>query len=276
MKRLHLIELQDQFWFPASARDALTDYIRSAFALFRPPTQILSYINYVLDKAGADRIVDLCSGGGGPWSSLCRSIRSALPNSICLTDKFPNVRAFEQAALNSQGRIEFIRYPVDATAFPPTIPGVRTLFCSFHHFRPPEARAILADAINRHQGIAIFELTRPSIASILSMLATPVLVMLLTPFVRPFRFSRLVWTYIIPIIPPAALIDGIVSCLRTYSLHEMRELIAGLPAEHYGWEVGEAKSRWGGISWLYVLGYPLGIEQPHDRSQGEPHLGAEV
>jgi hypothetical protein len=36
-----------------------------------------------------------------------------------------------------------------------------------------------------------------------------------TPWIRPFRWSRLLWTYVVPIIPAVLLFDGIVSCLRT-------------------------------------------------------------
>src|SRR5450759_4223616 len=36
-----------------------------------------------------------------------------------------------------------------------------------------------------------------------------------TPWIRPFRWSRLLWTYLIPIIPLVFLFDGVVSCHRT-------------------------------------------------------------
>ena len=39
--------------------------------------------------------------------------------------------------------------------------------------------------------------------------------------------------YLIPVIPFVLWFDGIVSCMRTYSLRELGELTAGLPANGY-------------------------------------------
>ena len=40
---------------------------------------------------------------------------------------------------------------------PESLNGFRTLFSSFHHFRPEQARAILANAMEKKQAIAVFE-----------------------------------------------------------------------------------------------------------------------
>ena len=55
-------------------------------------------------------------------------------------------------------------------------------------------------------------------------LLAPIVVLLLTPAIRPFRWSRLFWTYVIPAVPALVLFDGIVSCLRIYSPEELRAL----------------------------------------------------
>ncbi len=58
--------------------------------------------------------------------------------------------------------------------------------------------------------------------SIVSMLFVPLGALLVTPFIRPFRWSRLVFTYVIPVLPLLIVFDGIVSCLRVYSPDELR------------------------------------------------------
>ncbi len=58
---------------------------------------------------------------------------------VTLTDKFPNLEAFERARSQSGNMIEFVTEPVDARAVPRELKGFRTIFNSFHHFRPPDA-----------------------------------------------------------------------------------------------------------------------------------------
>ena len=82
------------------------------------------------------------------------------------------------------------------------------------------------------------------------------LLLLLTPFVRPFRWSRLLFTYLIPLIPLLVLFDGTVSFLRLYSREELREVIAAVPgSERFTWQIGSEK-----VPGLPVrLGYLLGV-----------------
>ena len=46
------------------------------------------------------------------------------------------------------------------------------------------------------------------------------------PACPPFRWSRLLWTYLVPVIPLVLLFDGIVSCLRSYRPDELLKLVA--------------------------------------------------
>lgn len=91
----------------------------------------------------------------------------------------------------------------------------------------------------------------------LLMLLVPLMVLLMTPFIRPFRWSRLLWTYLIPVVPLVSLFDGWVSCVRTYSVQELRELTEALDAKNYHWETGAVKSRSGLIPISYLIGVPI-------------------
>ena len=53
----------------------------------------------MLRQTNANAIVDLCSGGSGPWVSLKKRLEGDLgqPIDVTLTDKFPNQRALERA-----------------------------------------------------------------------------------------------------------------------------------------------------------------------------------
>jgi len=65
--------------------------------------------------------------------------------------------------------------------------------------------------------------------------------------------GRIIFTYLIPIVPLFVLWDGIVSSLRTYNIEEMKVLINGVEGkEKFNWEVGKVKSGPGVV--LYLLG----------------------
>lgn len=255
MKRLHLFEFNDQAWLPSSLRDALTDYLQFVITKGRAYAPIVPHLKHALECANTNRVVDLCSGGGGAWPSVLPEMSDTLH--IELTDKFPNEQAFRQIQAASPAQIQFHAQPVDASAVSSELTGFRTLFSSFHHFPPDQARAILSDAVQKGQGIGIFEGTQRSAPAIVLMLLTPLIVLLVTPLIRPFRWSRLFWTYCPPIVPLMVPFDGIVSCLRTYSPDELRAMVAGIPnAQTYHWEIGEEKPARGGLPITYLIGYP--------------------
>jgi hypothetical protein len=243
MGRLHLFEIHDQSWCPRSLRDALTDFLQFTINLGRTYAPVAPLLRDAVARAGATRVVDLCSGAGGPW----RGLRQEIPVPVVLTDKYPNRAA-------RSGGLPFDPGPVDATAVPADLRGFRTMFTAFHHFRPAEARAILADAVQQRQGIGVFEISRRAPLEIAVIALTWLAVLMFVPFIRPLRWSRLAWTYLPPILPIVGLFDGIVSCLRTYSPTELRELSRGL--DSYDWEIGEMRSGWSPLVVTYLVGVP--------------------
>ncbi len=52
-----------------------------------------------------------------------------------------------------------------------------------------------------------------------------------------------------------ALVDGAVSCLRTYTEDEMRELAQGLGGESYRWRIGIERK--GTVAISYAIGSPV-------------------
>jgi hypothetical protein len=162
MGRTDLFEIHDHPWFPAFLRDLVTDALQAVWNfgnLYRP---ILPLLWDALSKAAAKEVLDLCSGGGGPWHQLIQDLERDLhfPISVCLSDKYPNQEAFRRAVLDSDAKIGFDPRSVQATDVPADQKGFRTMFSSFHHFRVPDARKVLADAVQHRKGIAIFEMVR--------------------------------------------------------------------------------------------------------------------
>ena len=233
--RVHLVEIHDLPSCPPSLRDALTDFLAFSENLGGAYDPVAPLLRRALERANARRIVDLCSGAGGPWRRL--AVRVGVP--VLLTDLYPHGD-------------NVVR--VDARAVPAALDGFRTIFTAFHHFRPAEARAILADAVRRRQGIGVFEIARRAPLEIGVVALTWLGTLLSAPFVRPWRWSRLMWTYLPPVLPVVGTFDGIVSCLRTYSKAELKELVRGL--DGYDWEIGDFRGRWSPLRGTYLIGVP--------------------
>jgi hypothetical protein len=254
MPRKELFELHDHPLFPAFLRDLVTDALQVIWDFSNSYKPILPVLRTAMAAAGTTEVVDLCSGGGGPWTQLVQGI----PITVCLTDKYPNQRAFDRAHSSSGGRIGSDSRSIEATNVPADLRGFRTMFSSFHHFNESEARQVLASAMEHRYGIAIFETVRREARILLAISFIPFLILFLTPRIRPFRWSRVLWTYIIPVVPFVLWFDGFMSCMRGYSDQELSELTQGLPAVGYRWELGTQRD--GFLPVTYLIGYPVDPE----------------
>lgn len=239
VRRRQLVELEDLAWWPRIVRDGGTDWLGFLFNSTRSFSAVAPAIRRAMQATGTTRVLDLCSGGGGPWLTLYDTLASSGPATVMLSDRYPNLDAMRRARDLTRGGLGFVAAPVDATDVPADLDGVRTMFNAFHHFPPDAARAILADAVTKRRAIAIFEGTRHRALGLVVMPLQMPAIFLLTPFVRPFRWSRLVFTYLVPLIPFMVLFDGIVSFLRLYSADELAGLVASVPGhETYDWDIG--------------------------------------
>jgi hypothetical protein len=239
-----LFEFHDQPWFPVFLRDYVTDGLQASMSLGGIYRGIAARLNNAFQACKASRVVDLCSGGSGPWPWLHQSLRDTRGHlaEICLTDLYPNTPAFERIKEETHGEITYWPESVDATK-------------SFHHFPKPVAIGILQNAVDNRQGIGIFEAARRHPVTIAQTILMFFGGLVTAPFIRPFRFSRLFWTYILPVIPFVLFYDGVISSLRAYSIKQLREMIAALHADGYVWEVGEEPR--GFVTVTYLLGYPV-------------------
>src|SRR5260370_207775 len=163
MRRVQLIEIHDQPWFPAFLRDLVTDDLQTLLSIGKPYGDILPQLREGIERAGADRVLDLCSGAGVPWPWLADPLRP---------------RALGRAGW------------------------------------------------------------------------------------------KVVWTWLIPIVPVVLLFDGIVSCLRVYSPGELRELTCGLADDGYRWEIGCVKRGFLRLPITFLVGYPE--KSPALRRSGSP------
>ena len=180
---------------------------------------------------------------------------------VCLTDRDPNAAALGRLVAATPGA-RFEPGPVDATAVPARLAGFRTLFTAFHHFRPADARAILAAAVRDRQGVAVAEANTRTWAALASAALVPLAVLALTPAVRPFRWSRLAWTYPVPVLPLAIWYDGVVSTLRVYTPDERLAMAREVGGDEYDWEAGTLRPARSPIPITSLIGVPRSPPPP--------------
>jgi len=256
--RIQLFEFEDLPWFPDVLRQSMLDYLRYILLLadyYRPAAPMIAE---GMRHTGDTHVLDLCAGGGGAIEKIQRQLSLVVGKEVpvVLTDLYPNVQAYELIERRTRGSISYIAESVDATRIGKDLKGFRTIFSAFHHFRPDTARKILEDAVTSRSGIAIFDGGDKNAAVLLGMLLFhPILFFLLTPFFKPFRISRLIFTYLLPLIPLCTIWDGMVSVLRLYSPSDLDALTAGLPGEGYFWRSGKVANRLG-AKVTYLVGYP--------------------
>jgi hypothetical protein len=256
---LRLFEIHEQRWFPQFLRDQFVDGLQMILEVMSTYAPIAELLRIRLEESRTERVVDLCSGAGGPWPSLVRDfeMQGATPPEVFLTDKYPSTRKLDDLDSPKLNRIRYVQQSIDATQIPKSFRGFRTLFSSFHHFDRDEACRLLQDSVNRKEGIGIFEAPGRHALTLLSLFFIPIAAWLFIPFRRPFRWSRLIWTYLIPVIPFVLFFDGLVSCLRAYSLEELEEMITGLRGNGYRWELGEETGELLPLRITYLIGSPV-------------------
>lgn len=262
--RLQLLELEDQSWLPRVVRDGATDLLDTAFERLRFYDGVAPHLGTLLDATGATCIVDLCSGGGGGTLALARRLRGEGRRvDVILTDLYPNQAGQQRVAALGDPAIRYHVEPVDALKQDSLPAGVRTMASALHHFPPDAVAALLRAIVSAGQPLAFFDVAASPVLRRLPLtVALPMLLinglmlliasLLLVPFVRPFRWSRIVFTYLVPAIPLVVAWDGTVSALRAYAPEELLALVGTVEgSSRYAWRAGRAGQA------LYMTGTPL-------------------
>lgn len=256
LNKPRLFEFLDFARLPNSLRDAATDDLRFKWqrgGLYKP---IAARLTRLLAATGGGDVLDLASGGGGPiWAAYRQMVDDGVDLKVTLSDKFPNLPAFAFLKKISDGGIDFVEEPLDVTAIPPELEGIRTLCASAHHFRLETLTAILQDAVDRGRPIAIFDASAPPTPPppMMFLFCTPPGVLLSALFIRPFRWSRLFWTFVLPLLPLLILWDAQVSWVRAYSVKQLEGIVRELQPNDYVWEIGRESFP---NTITYLTGYP--------------------
>ena len=210
-----MTELEDHTWFPAFARRFQTAFIGYVVTRFNVYAPFLDHLRAL--PLSSRPMFDLCSGSGEPAISIFTT--SGAFAQLTLSDKFPD-------ASGAYGpRVRYLPYSVDVLGMRFEHGNVYTMFNALHHFSDAE-KLLIVQRIRSAGATAYFvEILEPGSACLLKVfLATTVGTVLLTPFVLPFSWWRLFFTYIVPLNVFTIPFDGVISVLRSRSAQRYRQL----------------------------------------------------
>lgn len=266
MKRIQLFEFEDFNWFPGWLRACMTNLIVILQKMLGIPEVLADLIAGVLKKKDLSRIVDLGSGSGGAMPEVLESLHGNSETGnveLVMTDLFPNSEMFKKFNAKEDDKIIYHETSVDATNIATAPEGLKTMVNCFHHMPPKKAKAILESAQRANQPLLVYEMGENNIPLLVWWLLLPIslailiiMVLFMTPFVKPLTWRQIVFTYLIPIIPMCYAWDGQASLPRMYTLKDLDELLEGLGSESYTWEKGYAKKKNGKKQGTYLLGLP--------------------
>ena len=237
-------ELEDYKWFPSVLRNFQTEFIGYIVVVFDVYDVFIDYLNKL--KLPTLPMKDLCSGSGQPAISIFN--KSNCFSSLSLSDKFPNElnngarKIFNEIRRDDVLEVEF----KNGTYY--------TMFNSFHHFSDDDKLKI-AHRISQSGSAAFFvEILEPTLLCFLKVLfITIVGSLLFTPFVKPFSYSRLFFTYIVPINLITVSYDGLMSVFKSRSIKQYQKLFS---ASDFPVKVFRLKSE---LSSLIVI--QMGVEK---------------
>lgn len=130
--------------------------------------------------------------------------------------------------------------------------GVYLFVNSFHQLSVNQAKNTLKRICESGNPVVVLEGNNDSLWQIVGMtFFVPMSVIFSAPFVKPFRFSRVIFTYFVPILPFTIVIDGCIALLKLYNPSDLNELVKEL--KHYNWHT-EKKDNGRGGKIIYLTG----------------------
>jgi len=242
LPRLQLFEFNDAAWAPAALRRSIIESLSVTLDRARVLKPLVAPFADFLEQTRAQTVIELASGAGGPARIFIRELQAAgvtLPRFV-LSDLYPAVDAWQALQQEFPGVVEYEPEPVDATAIPPRLVGVRTIINALHHFPPELAQRVLLGACEGASGVFVAEGLVRNPLSFAAMAPSGVLALMRSPLngsTTLEKLQRAMLTWLTPASIAASVWDGTVSSMRCYSEHELREMVKPL-GDSWEWKLG--------------------------------------
>jgi hypothetical protein len=263
MNRKTVFQISRQPWFPRFLKTQIDEFLD--FMVQLPQRARLPHANHpflplfdeVLAHSQARTLVGFESMDGGGLAHIATEVGGPLnPKlSVQLTDEqcIPaRVKQLERLAGRPVHVLASSKHQV-AEQFRGR--GIGVFINSFHHLGRGEDRAVLQELVDHDLDVVIGEGNNKSLRQVIGMtMIVPIMMLLATPFIRPFRPSRLLFTYLVPILPFVTVWDGVAALFRLHRPEELEAMARSLGRNDYVWKAGKRENGRGGFV-IYLLGY---------------------
>ena len=221
------MEIHDRPWCRGAIHDGITDFL-AFFAEFSGlRRKAYGRIAQILERSGTNKVVELCAGSGFGAMHMLRRLRLMLPErnvSVVATDINENSNWPSISSLTGGG-VSACRK--DAETALREEDGVFVMFAALHHFSPAEIVSLLKTASSRGKTLVCVDyFIRGRAVDLFPLFAGPVLMFFAAPLIYPFSWVRLFLTWVAPILLVVLLVDTMLSMLRSYTLDELRDIVA--------------------------------------------------
>ncbi len=241
LPRLQLFEFNDATWAPTLLREVIIEALSRTLAWAQVLRPLVKPFQAFLEKTQADTVIDLASGAGGPVRIFLNELIEAggkVPRFV-MTDILPAEPAWAELKADFPQVVDYVPTPVDVTAIPADLKGVRVIINALHHFPPELAQKALLGACEGAPGVFIAEGLVRNPLSFAAMAPAGIVALMLSPVLgRSNRVGRALLTWATPIALLASMWDGTVSTFRCYSEAELRAMVAPL-GDSWEWTFGE-------------------------------------
>jgi hypothetical protein len=242
MKRRHLFEFNDSPWAPVALRETVIEALSRTLAWGHVLRGGVAPFRAFLAATGAEEVLDVCSGAGGPAAIFATEIAraGARPPRFLMTDLQPQLAAWAEIRDEHPGVIDFVSEPVDATRIPESVGTgrARIIINSLHHFPPDLAASIVRGACESSPGVFIIEGFERNPLRFAAFAAAGIPALLVNPVLsHHHRAQKALLTYLLPAALLVSLWDGLVSTMRIYTEADLREMVRPL-GDAFVWTYG--------------------------------------
>lgn len=253
MQRHHLVEFNERPECPRFIRDSVVETLGLGLRWSKMGDIIGPPFAAFMNRANVSKVLDLCTGTGVPIRLLAQWLQEHHEKSpvFLVSDLFPNHESFAEITRQHGLNIQSVSQSVNALDVDAALEhDTRTIINSFHHFTPAMAEAILEDTVTKKKNIFIYEGFRRSPLGLAPTGPWMTLALLVNPWIASrSRALKLLFSYLVPIIPLIAMWDGLVSTLRIHTEEDLMQMVSKWP--QYDWNYSEHAYARGGVAVVF-------------------------